>query len=411
MEGTKDVIIIGGSLSGLMHAIVLKSLGHNVRILERSSPELLRSQAAGLGTGGELQQLIDEYVKPESPYCTTLGAIEWINKDGEIVGQFGPSRPFYLSTWSIVYRLCKSALLQPAPGSSAKPAIYETGQLVKSVHPSGSKINVEYLDTVSQQHHALEADLVIAADGGNSTIRRSLHPEVAPQYSGYVTWRGAVTESEVSEATRKVLHGRTIMTRMEAGYIMSYYVPAENGSLSPGDCQYIWVWYQMLPEGEEFNSNLTDADSRQHTTTIPRGRMREEIWAKMRARGRKHLSSPFVDLLEHTHDPFLSAIRDCKSPKAVFHDGKLLLVGDAFSLFRPHAGAATSQAARQALSLVKVLKGDMSLEAWETEAIDHAQRIHAFTNAMGSYCFTGVVPPILAALLPTANEAMEQTKD
>lgn len=51
------------------------------------------------------------------------------------------------------------------------------------------------------------ADLVIAADGSGSMIRRLLTPEVERQYVGYVAWRGTVPEKMMSEEMREVFLG------------------------------------------------------------------------------------------------------------------------------------------------------------------------------------------------------------
>lgn len=49
------------------------------------------------------------------------------------------------------------------------------------------------------------ADLVLAADGASSTIRKLLVPEVERKYVGYVAWRGTVPETELSPRAREVL--------------------------------------------------------------------------------------------------------------------------------------------------------------------------------------------------------------
>ena len=68
--------------------------------------------------------------------------------------------------------------------------------------------SIEYVDRLVKKQHEdlvnegsrggqIEADLVIAADGSASFIRRILQPELKPKYTGYVAWRGTVLESDV----------------------------------------------------------------------------------------------------------------------------------------------------------------------------------------------------------------------
>lgn len=80
---------------------------------------------------------------------------------------------------------------------------------------------VTYSNTETGTSNSIEADLVIAADGGHSVIRTSLVPGISAKYVGYVTWRGAVPEKIVSEASRKLLENRTIIFRTERGYTVS----------------------------------------------------------------------------------------------------------------------------------------------------------------------------------------------
>ena len=61
----KSVIIVGGSLAGLMHALILLSLPNPpaIRILERSPTSLLHNQGAGIVAGNETQEFFDKVVK------------------------------------------------------------------------------------------------------------------------------------------------------------------------------------------------------------------------------------------------------------------------------------------------------------------------------------------------------------
>jgi hypothetical protein len=189
-----------------------------------------------------------------------------------------------------------------------------------------------------------------------------------------------------------------------------YHVPSETGSVEPGDCQFIWIWYEMLDENsEDFREIFTDISGKRHATTVPRGKIQPNVWAKVRAR-RSALSKAFAELLDKTSDPFVSAIRDCVAPNAVFYDGKLLLVGDAFTLFRPHGGSSTSQAAMQAMGLAEVFQGKRDLADWEKSSLEYARRNSAISNSFGEYYFTGKVPSHLSTKIQPDRQS-EYTAD
>lgn len=60
--------------------------------------------------------------------------------------------------------------------------------------------------------------------------------------------------------------------------------------------------------------------------------------------------------------PFASTATSIASPRAVFFDGALLLVGDALAQLQPHVGSSTNQAALDALLVERVLKGEMGFD-------------------------------------------------
>ena len=180
----------------------------------------------------------------------------------------------------------------------------------------------------------------------------------------------------------------------------SYNVPSDTGSVEPGETQFIWVWYDMLAEeSEEFADTFTDRDGVRHFTTIPRGRMQDRIWVRRRDSGQAVLNPPLAELLRMTTEPFVTAIRDCASPNAVFHDSKVLLAGDALALFRPHVAMSSNQGAKQALELASALEGHSKLDQWETESLRYAQFTSRFAIVFGEYSFTGKSTPELRQFL------------
>lgn len=201
-------------MAGLFHALVLQRLGHRVLILEKSPLAILQSEAAGLSAGPDVQKLIAEYVRPTKPYATTSSVVQLVNGQGEVINVIPSNETLYLTTWSLLHGMLKAAFL--AEGGGAR---FEMQAVVRGVREEGERVVVAYVQ--GGEERCLEADLVIAADGAHSKIRAALLPGLAPRYVGYVTWRGAVRESAVSDASRRALEGKLLMFRTEGGYTVS----------------------------------------------------------------------------------------------------------------------------------------------------------------------------------------------
>lgn len=113
-----------------------------------------------------------------------------------------------------------------------------------------------------------------------------------------------------------------------------YYVPRD-GDTKSNQRDFVWIWYDNIAKGShQLTETLTDVDGVAHQTTVPRGRMSPKVWQTLIGRKASVVNPYFVDLMEAIEEPFVSAINDFQGQKAVFWDGKVLLVGDAFSLVR-----------------------------------------------------------------------------
>lgn len=64
------VVIVGGSLSGVFAALVVRSLGHSVHILERHDADDLVDQGACLRIGPDIYAFLAQYLpKSELDAC------------------------------------------------------------------------------------------------------------------------------------------------------------------------------------------------------------------------------------------------------------------------------------------------------------------------------------------------------
>ena len=171
-----------------------------------------------------------------------------------------------------------------------------------------------------------------------------------------------------------------------------YLIPGQNGSLKIGERHLNFVWYYNCPENsEEFANIMTDKDGYRHRRTLPLGKIRPEVWAKQQAYAERTFAPPMKELVSNIVDPFVTAISDYEAPRASFFDGKLLLVGDALALFRPHLAASTNQAATHCLLLEQVLKGDTTLANWEKQVLQHAHLTRLKSTALGTRHLSGTM--------------------
>lgn len=93
---------VGGSLSGLFQGVVLKRLGHNVRILERASPDGLREQGAGITAREDIQEYLNTYDRfSDQPYSPGDANIQFINQTGEVTKTW--KMQLRMTSWDTLY--------------------------------------------------------------------------------------------------------------------------------------------------------------------------------------------------------------------------------------------------------------------------------------------------------------------
>lgn len=111
---------------------------------------------------------------------------------------------------------------------------------------------------------------------------------------------------------------------------------------------------------------MTDVDGVIHHTQLPPGKVRPEVWKKQNDLASRPglFAPPYLEVIEKVDTPFLHQITDYCSPRASFAGGKVLLVGDAATLLRPHIAYSTNQSAYHTLLTEKLLKGDLTTEEW-----------------------------------------------
>ncbi|KAK4692996.1 hypothetical protein P7C71_g4313, partial [Lecanoromycetidae sp. Uapishka_2] len=389
VEAVMQCVHVGGSLGGLFAAIVLKRLGHAVRIFERNPTPLLHNQGAGVVAGGDTQAFFTKFDATKRPIAVTSRLRQYLDLQGNQIHEEGTVQK--MTSWDLLYYLLranfdgvKSEYCQvPEAIEGERQGIYEYGHLVRDVKDRGEKVEIEF-DNREGNRDSITVDLVIGADGPSSTLRKSFLPDVERKYVGYVAWRGTVPESAATSAAQRAFIETFTFYHSAGIQILSYVIPGENGSLEPGKRLINWVWYCNYPQdSSKYKELLTDADGKHHHITLPIGKMRKQILEKQREYARKVLPPQFADIVCDTKEPFIQSITDVISPRNSFFDGKVLLLGDAVAGFRPHTAASTSQAAFDAEKLYEMMSGEISMKQWEEETMEYARHMQSKGVSMG----------------------------
>lgn len=407
MANTKvfEIIIVGGSIAGLMQGIVLKRLGHNVRILERSPSNLLDGQGAGIMAGEKLQEFLKKHDYVQDPYFVPLPQIHFHDRAANVTRVW--KMAFCATSWNTLYyrlRANYDGLLSPyvsqAPkrGAEEGKAIYQYATTVTDLQLNDGIVTVSF-ESLSHGRGSYQADFVIAADGPSSGIRKRFYPDLERKYVGYAAWRGTVVERDVSADTKDRFEQYTNYYVGSGGHILQYTIPGKNGSLDEGERLLNYVWYCNYPEDSQEHVDLmTDNENHRHRVTMPMGKMRDEAWTAQKAYAQQILPAPFAEIVLKTQQPFVQCITDVNTPRACHLDGKLLFVGDALCTFRPHVGSSTNQAALNALLLESVMKGEMTLQQWEDECLDYANITSLTSVVLGNKNQFGLLTFLVSAL-------------
>jgi 2-polyprenyl-6-methoxyphenol hydroxylase-like FAD-dependent oxidoreductase len=360
----RRALIIGGSVGGLFAAHLFRAIDWDVMVFERNAEDLA-SRGAGIGTHDALFEVMKRI---GLPFDVTAGiathSYAGINRDGEIILEVAQSR--IMSVWSQLYTMLRNSL--PAE-------IYCLGKMLDRLHVDRNQVTGFFSDGSSDT-----GDLMIAADGMRSTVRHHLLPRVTPDYAGYIAWRAMVPEHQVSPAAQTLLFDRYAFCLPPAELAVSYPVPGPDGDTRPGHRSYNIVWYRSATLSE-LAGLCTDAAGRQHELAIPPPLIRAEIVADIKQSARELLPAPIAGIIAQSIRPFFQPIFDLVSPRLVF--GRVVLLGDAAFVARPHVGAGVTKAALDATTLADAVAAETDLEAGLERYDDERRRFGNWMVARG----------------------------
>ena len=331
------VLVVGGSLGGLMAAGVLHRAGHEVQVLERS-PRSLQGRGAGIVTHDSLRDALRlAGVVVDDTLGVAVQSRVVLDRSG--AAQCTWQHPQVLTSWGRLYALLSAAV--PAGCQRLGAAVVSVQQ-----DTSGVQATLATGETV-------QGELLIACDGLRSSVRgqmlSSALPAVQPQYAGYVAWRGVCDETVLSRHTRTTLFDHFGFGLPDGEQLIGYPVAGANDRTDVGHRRWNFVWYRPAAAGAALAALMTDADGTHHAEGIPPQQVSWRHIAAMRQAARDLLAPQFAEILEKTALPFLQPIFDLVSPQLAF--GRVALLGDAAFVARPHVGMGVSKAGEDAMAL------------------------------------------------------------
>lgn len=365
------ILVVGGSLGGLMAANLLLRAGHEVQVLERSARSL-EGRGAGIVTHASLLAALRAAgAVVDATLGVPVAERVVLDRDGEAVARWDCAQ--ILTSWGRLYALLRAAL--PA-------GCHRLGAAVVAVQQDAAGASATLAGG-----ERLEADLLVAADGIRSGVRAQLAPAVQARYAGYVAWRGVCDEAVLSRRTRETVFERFGFGLPDGEQLIGYPVAGAEDRSAPGERRWNFVWYRPAAAGPALDALMTDADGVHHADGIAPQQVSWRAIAAVREAARATLAPQFAEIVEKTPMPFLQPIFDLDAREIAF--GRIALLGDAAFVARPHVGMGVTKAGDDAMALARAIAADgatpQALARYAAERVAPCRAVVERGRRLGAY--------------------------
>ena len=313
------VVVVGGSMGGLLAGNMLHRAGCDVTVHERIGTELAE-RGVGIATHPGLHAALESLgLSIDEAFGVRLEERITLGTDGSILARY--HLPQIQATWGHLYHLLRGNFPDER---------YVAGANFTRVEPHGEGVLAHFADG-----SRVEADLLIGADGVRSTVRAQLWPEAVPEYAGYVAWRGIVDEDRLSAEHRDILLTHFIVCLPPGEHVVGYPVAGPDGDLSPGKRRFNIVWYR-LATADELRRMQTDEAGNYHEAGIAPDLIARSWIDEIHRAAEERLPPALAEPMTLARGLFFQTIVDLEVPQMV--QGRVAMLGDAAFSARPHTG-------------------------------------------------------------------------
>jgi 2-polyprenyl-6-methoxyphenol hydroxylase-like FAD-dependent oxidoreductase len=361
-------LIIGGSIAGLFAALLLRRRGVDVVVFERARSEL-SGRGAGIATHPQILEVLELLGLDTRELGVTIDARRMFGPDGRLVAEH--ARRQTMTSWDRLFTLLRAAL----------PDIcYRRGLEFARWEQHGGAVTAHFAD-----RSTATGELLIGADGLRSHVRAAILANQPLRYAGYVAWRALASEHSFPPALHRDLFDALGFCLPPGEQMLGYPVAGPGNDLRPGNRRYNIVWYRPADEAT-LARLLTDISGQHHEVSIPPPLVAGAVIAELNAAADTLLAPQFRDVMSFAERPFLQPIYDIEVPR--MSAGRIVLIGDAAFVARPHVGAGVVKAAQDAVALADALATDSdigpALHAFESVRLPVGRRIVARARDLGA---------------------------
>lgn len=366
----RRAIIVGGSLGGLFAGCMIRRLGWDVVIVERTEGRLA-GRGAGLGVHPSmLEALVRAGAKVDGAVGVPVGGRVVLARDGGIAAEI--AMPQLCTSWGRLHSLLSD--------------VFPEDRVRRGVALRAFEQDAGGVTAYLSNGETLSGDILIGADGLRSTVRRQLFPKSELTYAGYIAWRGMVDERALSRKTHAALFQRFAWALASDGHIVGYPVPGLDDDVTPGRRCYNFVWYRRVELEPALREMQTDAEGRHYPEGIPPHAIRERFVTEMRRDASAVFCDAWAEMVSKVDKPLFQPIGDLESPQMSFD--RVALLGDAAYVARPHIALGSIKAGEDAMALAAALadfpaedalrKYDAVRRATNVAIVEESRRLGAY---------------------------------